>query len=377
MCAIVGLCSLGCGLLDVAPQDGTRRPAQPQVQGSYDVETNYDLATLDGVLGRGVRSWTEPHKTIKARIIRTFASLFSQETANTVDSNYGGFILDQTENLLRAVAPSWLYGIGERVGLAEGQLRRVDVQSAMLLTRQVDGSFILTQSWQGISVLDDPSCLDTPEAPCAKREIALQEILDAEYPLDLVSADYVGGWNPDGSIQLDSTEVSFNYGRLGLYMLTNLVLPDDPTRGLQLRDVVLAGINCKGVAGRLAGTDDVLGWMIGGVEVGISLSEIIGSCESGVFGMVDGFVDQFDLPIRMNLGGRMQVDDMDFDGRIDQIFAERLTGNVRAEMFAGEVTEGPVSAALMGWRVGDLPGGTTGTTGGSENIDDGITIFEE
>jgi len=156
------------------------------------------------------------------------------------------------------------------------------------------------------------------------------------------------------AVALESHSLDFNYGRLGLYLLTNLILPDDPTEGVGLRDVVLAAINCRGLAGRIAGDDGVLGVNVGGVNVGLSLSDLIGNCEDSVFGVTTRFVDRFNAPVAMALKGAAQIVDTNRDGRIDQLNAGSVDGDMTYETVLGQSGEGPVSGLFTGFRVGDL-----------------------
>jgi len=348
---------------------------QQVVEGAYDAETRYDMETLAGALSGSVQSWENPDQIIKRKILERIEGRYGAQIAGLVDQYYGQEISNRIRTYAQDVAPAWLLSLPSALDIVDKQLKRVDVQTSVLLAEQPDGSFKATQLWNGISVFRAPSCRDEGGLSCEQIQISIQDLLDAEYPIDLVNTEFSGNLAGD-TLSMASHEVRFNYGRLALYLMTNLVLPDKPGAGLQLRDVVLGAINCRGLAGRLAGEDDVLGWTILGVEVGVSFNELLGSCEDGVFGMVNGFIDQFNVPLKMNLSGSLTLLDDDYDGTIDQLVTRDLGGDVNASLITGQSAEGPVSGQLIGFRVGALPDDGVVVDDETTDIDDGVVIFD-
>ena len=347
-----------------------------QIEGAYEAETRYDMRTLAGTLTSAVDSWDDPDLIIRDGIIGAFEDRHGKTTADLVSSIYGTRIAEQIRSYLQELAPAWVLSLPGSLSMVDAQMRMVDVQTSVLLATQPDGSVKATQIWDGISVFRDPACKESgTNLSCDQIQISISEILDAEYPLDLVSSTFRGSVDAD-VLAMKGHEVRFNYGRLALYLMANIVLPDKPQAGLQLRDVVMAAINCRGVAGRLAGEDDVLGWKIAGVEVGLSLNELIGSCESGVFGMIDDFIGQFNVPLSMNLSGRFQLLDPNRDGLIDQLVTDDISGQVSTTLLSGKTNEGPVTGRMTGWRVGALPQGDGGMSQDEVDIDDGTTIYD-
>lgn len=345
------------------------------IEGSYDAETRYDMQTLSGALSGSVRAWESPELVIRDKILERFRGKYGERIYQTVNSLYGGRIEEQILRYVRDFAPDWLLDLPSKLEVVDAQVRMVDVQMSVLLAEQADGSVKATQIWNGISVFRDPGCREAGGLACDQISITTEELLDAEYPIEIASTTYTGQVQGD-SLAMRSHEVRFNYGRLALYLMTNLALPDEPGAGLQLRDVVLAAINCRGMAGRLTGDDGVLGWQIAGVEVGISLNDVIGSCEDGVFAMINGFIDQFNVPLRMDLTGAMTLMDNDRDGRIDQLVTQDLEGDLDATLVSGRSHEGPVSGQMTGWRVGELPARGDDLDSEGTDIDDGVPIYD-
>lgn len=353
-------------------------PPQRQIEGVYDAETRYDMKTLAGTLST-VKSWEQPRVAIKDAIIRTIKRLYNNDIALLVAEYYGDSIAADIEAYLVELSPAWLRNLTGTLSIVDAQLDMVDVQTSILLASDPDNPSALkaTQLWNGITVFRDPLCRKNGGLNCPQITVSIQELLDAEYPIDLVNSTFAATEEVENQLSLTSNEIRFNYGRLALYLMTNLALPDEPGASLQLRDVIMAAINCRGLAGRLAGEDKVLGWNIAGFEVGVSLNDLIGSCEDGIFAMVNDFVDQFSVPITMNLGGQITALDNNLDGVVDQLVSSALQGQVKASLLSGQSKEGPVSGQMTSWRVGDLQNDGLNTTDGtSDQVDDGVPLWE-
>lgn len=372
----LGLAALALFSLTACPVNYS--PPQRQIEGVYDAETRYDMKTLAGTLST-VKSWEQPRVAIKDAIIRTVRRLYNNEIANLVASYYGDWISSEIESYLIELSPAWLRNLTQTLTTVDAQLDMVDIQTSILLAQDADNPEALkaTQLWNGITVFRDPLCRKNGGLTCDQITVSIKELLDAEYPIDLINSTFVATEQAQNQLNLTSNEIRFNYGRLALYLMTNLALPNEPGAGLQIRDVILAAINCRGLAGRLAGEDKVLGWNIAGFEVGISLNDLVGSCEDGVFAMVNDFVDQFSVPITMNLGGQITALDNNLDGVIDQLVSSALQGQVKASLLGGQSKEGPVSGQMTSWRVGDLNSdGLDTTNNANDQLDDGVPIWE-
>lgn len=330
-----------------------------QVEGAYDTEYRYDMQSLTGAVSGSVAAWGAPDTVIRDKILAKFRSKFGATIADTIESYYGQQIARDIRAFFEEFAPAWLLDLPPKLALIDSQLKMIDIQTSILLAPQAEGGFKATQIWNGITVFKDPACKTSGGLLCDQVSVGIQDLLGAEYPLEILSSDFTGSETSQNVLEMKSHAIKFNYGRLGLYLLTNLVFPDEPGNKLQIRDVILAGINCRGVAGRLAGDDDTLGWTIAGVKVGLSINELIGSCQDGAFAMVNSFVDQFNLPLTIDLRGAMQLVDTNFDGVIDQLAIPKLQGDAQVKLLNGSSKGGAIDGLMTGFRVGNNPNTTT------------------
>lgn len=344
--ALLALLTTACEGLPV-------REIGQSLEGAYDVETRYDMETVSGMFSGFAGEWGRPNEAIHAEILSTVETNYGAQVAQGFASIYGQKLQQDIDGYLNEKAPPWVMNLENRLGDVDKQLGTVDMQSSWLMVEKDAGNFEATQIWNGFAVFEDPDCPASNALLCNQVEVTSQELLDAEYPVEVLSSDYTAIDNGD-TMSLESHSLDFSYGRLGLYLLTNLILPDDPTEGVGLRDVVLGAINCRGLAGRLAGDDGTLGVNVGGINVGLSLGDIIGNCETSVFGVTNRFVDRFNAPVNMNLSGAGQIIDTNRDGQIDQMTGGQMEGDLSLTTFAGQTEEGPVDGLFTGFRVGDV-----------------------
>ncbi|MBA2664053.1 MAG: hypothetical protein H0U74_17315 [Bradymonadaceae bacterium] len=343
----LGLIATSCGPMQ--PHEYTT-----SVAGAYDTTSRYDMGAASGMLQSSASSWSSPEVAIVKSIIDTVRSSFGQDAANGVSNYYGETLQRDVRGYLLAESPPWAMNISEQLGRVDDQLKTVDIQGSWLVAEKQGGQYEVTQIWSGISVFKNPSCRSGGSLLCEQFHFSTESLLEAEYPIEIISSR-AGAIASGQALVVDAHQVEFNYGRLGLYMLINQLLPNRADEGgIGVRDVALAAVNCRGLAGRLAGDDDVLGWEFGGTRIGLSLSQLVGSCEEGVFGSVNRFVDNFNLPLKMDLSGSAQMVDTTRDGKINRLDNGQLSGAMNLASGRSNAREGDVSGEFTAYRVGSF-----------------------
>ncbi len=345
---LIGVTSMGCNRLGINEVEDTP-------QGTYDAESRYDMSTFAGLFAGLAPQWRQPDVMIQNQILASVDSQYGSTIGGLFRSAVGAQLQGEITGYMNEKAPPWLMQIGPTMDEVDEQMQTVDVQNTILVAEQLEGeNYEVTQIWNGIAVVEDPACRDSGQViPCDQIQIGSDSLLDAEYPVEIVSTRYEATESGD-QLDMGAHSVDLNYGRLGLYLMTNQILPDEPTEGIGLRDVALGAINCRGLAGRLAGQDDVYGVQVGGVDVGISLNDLVGNCQEGVLASVNGFVDQFNVPLGMDLQGSARMVDVNRDGRVDQLTGGNLDGNMNVQLLSGQAEQGPVTGKFVGFRVGDI-----------------------
>ena len=340
-------------LTNTACEGLTPREINQTLQGAYDVETRYDMKTIAGMFSGFAGGWSQPNLAIYDEIVGAVGQQYGSQVASGFESVYGQQLLGDINAHLNEAAPPWVMNLQSSLEGVDKQLETVDMQANWLFVEKDTGEIEATQIFSGIAVFEDPSCPGSSALLCNQIELTSNELLDAEYPIEVLSSTY-NAKDLGDAMQLESHSLDFSYGRLGLYLLSNLILPDNPTEGVGLRDVVLASINCRGLAGRVGG-ENGLSVNIAGVNVGLSLNDLIGNCEDSVFGITTRFIDRFDAPLAMNLSGGSQIIDTNRDGRIDQLNAGAVEGALElTTLFNGQTEDGPVDGLFTGFRVGDV-----------------------
>lgn len=341
------VCGLGCQQLPV-------RSFDDRMNGTFDAETRYDMTTLAGMFGGLGGEWRQPDQMVYNQITSSVTSRYGGAIGQGFVSIYGSTLQGQISDYLANETPGWVMQMGTRLDEVDAQLNTVDLQTSMLVTEAEPGRVKSTQIWNGAAFFKDPECPDSSAITCDQFQLSSEELLDAEYPIEILSSDFTAV-RDRGAMTMESHSLDFNYGRLGLYLLVNQILPNEPTGGVGMRDLALGAINCRGLAGRLAGDSGTLGVDVAGTTVGLSLNDLVGDCETGVLATVNGFVDRFEVPVGMDLEGSATLVDTNRDGRIDQMTSGEVAGNMAASLLGGRSEEGPVSGQFVGFRVGDLP----------------------
>ena len=331
----------------------TPREARRTMEGAYDVESRYDMQTVSGVFGGLAGGWAQPDVAIRDEIVSQIGRTYGTQVKDAFSSIYGQALLGDINGYLADTAPPWVMNLQGSLNNVDKQLNTVDMQANWLFVEKDAGEFEATQIFSGVAVFEDPTCPDSDALICNQVQVTSAELLDAEYPVEVLSSKYIAN-DLGQTVALESHSLDFSYGRLGLYLLTNLILPDNPTEGVGMRDVALAAINCRGLAGRIGG-DNGLSVNVGGVNVGLGLDELVGNCEDSVFGMTNRFVDRFNAPLKMNLSGGSDIVDTNRDGSIDQLNSGAVDGDLElVTLFNSNTESGPVDGLFTGFRVGDL-----------------------
>lgn len=342
------------------------RESSMEVEGTYDFAARYDMSVAAGALQSSVGGWVSPDEAIVNSILGLVKSSFGADVASAVSSNYGSALRRDVRGYMSSSSPSWVMGLSSQVGLVDEQLKTVDIRGSWHIAavagqeeagldgdQALETEYEVTQMWSGISVFKNPACRSGGGLLCEQFHISTETLLESEYPLEIVSSRArvrTSGEN----LNVAAHEIELNYGRLGLYLLVNQLFPDKSAQTVGARDIALAAVNCRGLAGRLAGQDDVLGWEIAGVRVGLSLNQLVGSCEDSVFGSVNRLVDNFNIPMSMNLSGNARMVDTARQGQIDRIDQGKMSGAMRMPMGQSEARQGSVSGDFTAFRVGSF-----------------------
>ncbi len=347
---------LGLALVLAGCQQLPVRSVEDSLEGSYDTETRYDMSSFSGVFGGLAGEWRKPDQLIYNQITGRVATDYGATAATAFETIYGTQLQSDITGYLAEEAPPWILQMGTRLDQVDDQMKTVDLQTSMLVTEaEADSETLeITQIWNGVAFFKEPACRDSNAITCDQFQLTSESLLDAEYPVEVLSSDFTATMQ-NREMAMNAHSLDFNYGRLGLYLLVNQILPDDPTDGVGLRDLALGAVNCRGLAGRIADDDEALGVDVGGTTIGISVSDMVGDCETGVLASVNGFVDRFEVPLGMDLTGAAQLVDTNRDGQIDQMTSGQVGGDMALQLLNGQSEEGPVSGQFVGFRVGDLP----------------------
>ena len=163
---------------------------------------------------------------------------------------------------------------------------------------------------------------------------------DPNFPFDLISGKLSGSINQQTHMSIDSSTITLNYGKLILYILTNVVLKKI-TGQTSFVGAMQKLIDCQG-----------LGNSLGGIIPGVDANTVAGFCNSTISLIV--------LPLESMLGGLSldsglslkgdctMVDDPDangnFDLKVDRLIDGVWIGNIVIQGSSGKNFKGDFTA---------------------------------
>ena len=322
-----------------------------QAAGAYDMVNHFDFTgAIPGQLGQILDTAVQIFYDPGAFIIEQVKNLVKQFLG-------AGFIVDAVFSLfekqlsklitdwLLNSSPSWLqdfFQMGQDVLQIVKKLEMLGV----LHVFKVNGDFFFNGEidFTGINLWWHLGCdkNDPNFATCgSKISFDLTQVsTDPNFPFDLISGKLSGSISQQTHMSIDSSTITLNYGKLILYILTNVVLKK-LTGQTSFVGAMQKLIDCQG-----------LGNSLGGIIPGVSASTVTGFCNSTISLIV--------LPLESMLGGLSldsglslkgdctMVDDPDKDGnydlKVDRLIDGVWIGNIVIQGSSGKNFKGDFTA---------------------------------
>lgn len=349
---------------DIIIPDGTLKrvtvsifPLPLNPAGSYDMINNFDFTdAIPGTLGN---------------IIRGLVQFFGSQNQ---EREIAGLIFDQVENLVREAAGSLGAAIVTLVrGWVEDDLNRIinnyidrdapdwvrdffligqdmlgivsymEVLSRVRISKpRTDGTFDASQNWLGLAVYWRLQCQNNPDPECGRYAYTMDEISTAASGLELVFGQFTGRVHSYDQGVFDSHTLDLQYGRLILFVLNNIILPEIANGATNLRQAMLNLANCPRFANGITGGDSHL--RIGGINI-VSRDTIEGWCSTimGLAGDVaQGLIGRLNIDTHLTLDGRLV-----FIEETDDLVVDRVEGGIWNGLIRTSSDQGPPFEGLF------------------------------
>lgn len=199
--------------------------------------------------------------------------------------------------------------------------------------------------WIGLSLYWRLGCDETSPPDCGRIPIVIDSV-----GLGAMRGEWTGRVLGYNRLEIDRHPVDFEYGRLILFVLENLVLPaitGEPAP-VTLEGLMSAIINCDGIGDFVVGGS---GDCVGALGIEICDSDIEGFCESFISftfgGLFEGFVSSLSFDAVLDVRGDVNLINVDDNLDVDHL----IDG-----MYVGSISIGsaptPFTAAFCGVREG-------------------------
>ena len=321
--------------------------------GSYDVQNHYDFTdAIPGTVGDVIRNidalFNDTGNWLIDRIqdgIQLFASsvlgfvgdLLGRAVNWVVDRFFQDVLANAIDNWIDSSAPDWLkdfFVIGRDLLQVVNNL---EVLSLMTFDK-VASDFRLAgeTTWAGVALYWRIDCEEGDPPTCGRHEFRIEQLLDTEYPLEIVWARFGARVVPYNGLKLDQHDINLQYGRLILFVLNEMLLPRIANGARSITDALLNAFDCEDLARSMTGDDGVWGvclpdWAFGQC-IGVEDDDIKGWCEGAarlLGGMAADLIGGLAIDSRLTLAGECKMFEDNQDLLVDRLEDGTWTGTVR------------------------------------------------
>jgi hypothetical protein len=318
-----------------------------QAAGPYDMVNHFDFTgAIPGQLGQILDTAVQIFYDPGAFIIAQVKNLVKQALPGIlVDAAFGLF-----ENQLSKVVSDWLlnksppwlqsfFQMGQDVLQIVKKLEMVGILKIYKISNDffVKGDINFT----GLNLYWKLGCnkADPNYANCGKIALdAAKSVNDPNFPLDFFSGTLTGSVSAQKKLTIDSSTIKLNYGKLILFVLTQVVLKKI-TGETTFLGAMEKLVNCDGIAKGIGGS--ILG------KIGLSESTVKGFCSTTLGLLVlplEQYLGGLALDSNLSLQGQCMMQDLNDDLKVDKLVNGVWTGNIVLQGGQGKPFKGDFSA---------------------------------
>lgn len=320
-----------------------------QAAGPYDMINHFDFTgAIPGQLGQildtAVQIFYDPGTFLIEQIKNLVKQFIPSIVVDVVFSLFEKQLSKAVTDWLLNSSPSWLqdfFTMGQDVLQIVKKLEMLGV----LKIYKVGSDFFFNGEidFTGVNLYWKLGCdkNDPNYADCGKLSLDMsQAVTDPNFPLDLLAGKLSGSISQQTHMSIDSSSITLNYGKLILYVLTNVVLKKI-TGKTTFVGAMQALINCAGI-----------GSSLGGIIPGLNSSQVESFCNSTVSLLVlplENLLGGLSLDSGLSLKGTCtMVDDADADGnydlKVDRLIDGVWVGNINVQGSTGKNFKGDFTA---------------------------------
>lgn len=327
-----------------------------ETAGTYELSNRFDFTdAVPGVLGEVIEGLVQffgagTHEREIASVIFDVVEQLAREAAGTLGGIavelVRGWVEDDLNeiinNYIEYDGPDWLrdfFQIGRDLMQVVADL---EVISRMRLSKvRSDGTFEGSESWIGLGFRWSYPCGENnPDPECGHYTFTMEEVASGLEGVDLVFGQFNGRVHSYDRMIINSHTLDLQYGRLILFVLNHLILPEVADGADNITDALLNLANCSGFANRLTRGQDAL--ELGGFRIA-SRDSIEGWCTTVMSVAGDAaraILGRLRIDTRLTLSGDALLLEDTNDLRVDALVEGVWRGQIRTGDNQGPLFEG-------------------------------------
>jgi hypothetical protein len=314
--------------------------------GQYDMVNHFDFTgAIPGQLGKildtAVQIFYDPGAFIISQVKNLIKQMLPSIIVDAAFSLFEKQLSQVVTDWLLNKSPSWLQDFFQMGQNVLQIVKNLEMLGILKLFKVSNDFFVKGEiAFTGVNLYWKLGCDKT--APnykdCGKIPLDMKGAVNApNFPIDkLLAGTLTGTISQQKKLTFDSGTIKLNYGKLILYVLTNVVLKKI-TGESSFVGAMQKLVNCEGIAKGIGGS--ILG------KLGLSENTVKGVCNSTVALLVlplEQMLGGLALDSKLALNGSCTMVDLDDDLKVDKLVAGVWVGNIVADApgkpFKGDFT---------------------------------------
>lgn len=297
--------------------------------GTYDVTSNWDFTDAladSGAVGativRVLDIFENPGQAIYDEVINLVEALVGGIISGALDTFLSITGLDDSfanmiNNFIEGNSVlSKIFQAGRDV---RDVVANLEVQSEMTIGK-IDSSyeFRATDNWLGVTLYWRWNCDANSPPDCGAIDLAVDSNGEIG-SLGVLSSEWDGRVVAYNQLQIDTHTLSLRYGRLIIYILNDILLPELTNGNANsLTEAFAYWIGCPDLATNITGSDGE----ICALSACVTDDQIESFCDnaiSTIFGFANLALESLEFDVGLRLGGEGKLLELDSDGFVDRI----------------------------------------------------------
>lgn len=305
--------------------------------GNYDVDNFFDftaalseLGTVGEVIQGIVTLFNDPGKFLIDQIKNLVKQFIGELITDLAFGLFEDELADVITDWVKNDSPEWVqdfFTIGDDLTQIVDNLHLLSVLKISKLHN--DYYFQGVQYWNGIVLSWKLGCDENDPPDCGDLKFSMEDLGNTQFPQDIIEGKFTGSIVNYDTLFLDQHTIQISYGKLILFVLNEVILKS-LTGQNNLKDAVLAFVNCPGIAATFS--NSILD------ALGLPEDKLAKFCESTIGLLItplEAWIANLALDSQLRLSGQCTLVDNDDDLFIDELIDGQYSGMVEIEAGAG------------------------------------------